>query len=58
MTRPGNEPRSPGTLADILTIMPICVYKFMLYLFIILENVLTVTGIVFIFTFNMINYIE
>ena len=30
----------------------------MLYLFIILDNVLTVTGIIFIFTFNEINYIE
>ena len=30
----------------------------MLYLFIILDNVLTVTGIIFIFTFNVINYIK
>ena len=30
----------------------------MLYLFIILDNVLTVTSIIFIFTFNVISYIE
>ena len=30
----------------------------MLYLFIILDKVLTVTGMIFIFTFNVINYIE
>ena len=30
----------------------------MLHLFIILDNVLTVTGITFIFTFSVINYFE
>ena len=30
----------------------------MLYLFITLDNVLIVTGIIFIFTFMVINYIE
>ena len=30
----------------------------MLHFFIILDNVLTVTGIILIFTFNVINYIE
>ena len=30
----------------------------MLYLFMILDNDLTVTGIIYIFTFNVINYIE
>ena len=30
----------------------------MLYLFIIFDNVLTVTGIIFISTFNVISYIE
>ena len=29
-----------------------------LHLFIILDNILTVTGIILIFTFNVINYIE
>ena len=33
-------------------------YNIMLYLFIILDNVLTVTGIIFIFTFNVIDYIK
>ena len=41
---------------DIIIILRI--YKFMLYLFIILDNVLTVTGMIFIFTFDVINYIE
>ena len=41
---------------DIIVILQI--YKFMFYLFIILDNVLTVTGIIFIFIFNETYYIE
>ena len=40
---------------DIIVILKI--YRFMLYLFILLDNVLTVTSI-YIFSFNMTNYIE
>ena len=40
---------------DIIVMLRICN---MLYLLTILNNVLTVTCIIFIFTFNVINYIE
>ena len=43
-------------MCDIIVILRID--NIMLYLLIILDNVLTVTGIIFIFTYNLINYSE